>query len=94
MKQIAKLSFLRLSLAYIKIRNLSRGGTQMQQDITLERLVYTVDEAAKLLGISRPTAFAGVRKGTIPSIRVGRRWLVPKAALDKKLVEAGQPKEG
>lgn len=55
----------------------------------LERIVYTVDEAAKILGISRPTAFQGVERGEIPHIRVGRRILIPKAALDKLLANAG-----
>lgn len=54
-----------------------------------ERIVYTVDEAAKLLGISRPSAFQGVERGEIPHIRVGKRILIPKAALDKLLTTAG-----
>jgi excisionase family DNA binding protein len=54
-----------------------------------EKLVLTVDETAALLGISRPTAYQGVEKGKIPSIRVGKRILVPKAALEKLLAEAG-----
>ena len=55
----------------------------------LERIVYTVTEAAEILGISRPTAFQGVERGEIPHIRVGRRILIPKAALDKLLATAG-----
>lgn len=46
-----------------------------------DRLVLTVDEVAVALRISRSLAFAGVRDGTIPHIRVGRRILVPCAAL-------------
>ncbi len=46
-----------------------------------ERLVLTVDEAAALLRISRGLAFAAVRDGTIPHLRVGRRILVPRTAL-------------
>lgn len=41
----------------------------------------TVAEAAKLLGISRGLAYQGVRNGSIPSVRVGRRLLVPRAKL-------------
>ena len=55
----------------------------------IERIVYTVEEAAKLLGISRPTAFQGVERGEIPHIRVGRRILIPKASLDRMLASAG-----
>ncbi|MFZ0173013.1 MAG: helix-turn-helix domain-containing protein [Acidimicrobiales bacterium] len=53
-----------------------------------QRLVYTVEEAAKLLGISRTFAYEAVQRGDIPSMRIGRRILVPKAALTR-LLEAG-----
>ncbi len=46
-----------------------------------ERLTLTVEEAAKLLGISRAFAYESVRRGDIPSIKIGRRVLVPKAQL-------------
>jgi len=54
-----------------------------------ERLVLTVEECAALLSISRGLAYAAVREGRIPSIRIGRRILVPVAALDRMLEEAG-----
>nr|CUV20553.1 protein of unknown function [Ralstonia solanacearum] len=50
-----------------------------------DRLALTVDEAAACLGISRPTAYEGVRTGQIPSVRIGRRILVPRAALEQML---------
>ena len=46
-----------------------------------ERLVYTVTEAAELLGISRAFAYELVARGDLPVIRLGRRRLVPKVAL-------------
>lgn len=48
-----------------------------------ERLVLTVEEAATLLGISRAFAYEAVNRGEIPSIRIGRRVLVPKVALER-----------
>lgn len=57
-----------------------------------EKVVYTVDEVAEKLGISRPTAYEGVRMGKIPSIKIGRRLLVPKISFDRMLVEAGTVK--
>jgi excisionase family DNA binding protein len=48
-----------------------------------ERLTLTVEEAATLLGISRAFAYEAVTRGEIPSIRIGRRILVPKAALQR-----------
>jgi excisionase family DNA binding protein len=53
-----------------------------------EKLTLTVPEAARLIGISRMTAYVAVREGTIPSIRIGRRVLVPRAALDRLLAKA------
>jgi excisionase family DNA binding protein len=57
-----------------------------------ERLTLTVEEAATLLGISRAFAYEAVNAGTIPSIRIGRRILVPKAALNRLVgVEPPEP---
>jgi len=56
------------------------------------KLVMTVEEAAKILGISRPSAYQGVVRGEIPSIRVGKRILIPRAALEKLLNEAAPEK--
>ncbi|MFZ0668439.1 MAG: helix-turn-helix domain-containing protein [Acidimicrobiales bacterium] len=56
------------------------------------RLVLTVEEAAQLLGISRSFAYEAVQRGEIPSMRIGRRILVPKAAL-KRLLEQANPSE-
>ncbi len=57
-----------------------------------ERLTVSVLEASKLLGISKGLAFEAVRRGEIPALRVGRRWLVPVAALARLLEAAGQPR--
>ena len=46
---------------------------------------YSVDEVAALLGIGRNGAYEGVRSGQIPAIRIGKRILIPKAALDRML---------
>jgi excisionase family DNA binding protein len=54
------------------------------------RLALTVDEAAKRLGISRPSAYEAARKGELPNIKIGRRILVPIAALEQLLT--GAPK--
>lgn len=46
-----------------------------------ERLTFTVEEAGRLLGIGRGAAFAAVHSGELPSVRLGRRILVPRARL-------------
>jgi excisionase family DNA binding protein len=50
---------------------------------------FTVEEAATAIGIGRNLAYEGVKAGTIPSIRVGRRLVVPKAALARLLENPG-----
>ena len=52
-----------------------------------KRLCLTVPEVAKLLGISRNYCYELVRRGIIPSIRLGKRILIPRAALEKMLEE-------
>ncbi len=55
-----------------------------------EKLTLTVSETARLLGISRGLAYEMVRTGEIPSVRFGKRVLVPRRALER-LLEKGQP---
>ncbi len=45
----------------------------------------TIAEAAELLGISRSAAYRAVARGEIPTIRIGRRFLVPTAKLYRLL---------
>jgi len=52
------------------------------------RLTHTVEEAGKLLGLSRNSAYALARTGELPTIRLGKRLLVPKAALERLLASA------
>lgn len=53
-----------------------------------DRLTYTVDEVAQMLGISRGLAYEMVRQGELPSIRLGRRLLVPCRTFERWLEEA------
>ncbi len=46
-----------------------------------DRLVFTVEEAAYLLNISRALAYDLVARGDIPSIRLGRRIVLPRQQL-------------
>lgn len=50
-----------------------------------ERLVWSVEEAGRLLGISRAHAYELVARGEIPHLRLGRRLVVPKRALEAML---------
>jgi len=50
-----------------------------------ERLTITVDEAARELGISRALAYEMARTGKLPTLRFGRRFVVPRKAIDQLL---------
>jgi excisionase family DNA binding protein len=50
-----------------------------------QRLTISVEEAGRLLGISRGLAYELVNRGDIPSVRLGRRIVVPRRALDRLL---------
>ena len=55
-----------------------------------ECLTVSVEEAGRILGYSRNTAYEAVRRGEIPTIRFGRKIRVPKAALQRLLDGAGK----
>ena len=58
-----------------------------------DRLVLTIEEAGKLLGLGRSGTYEAARRGDIPVLRIGRRWLVPRVALDKMLADTGKDAE-
>jgi excisionase family DNA binding protein len=66
--------------------------------IATGRVMFDVDEVAPVLGISRGLAYAGVRDGSIPSISIGRRRLIPRARLAELVGEPvndeGRPESG
>lgn len=51
----------------------------------LERLTISVPEAARRLGIGRNQGYECARRGEIPTIRLGKRLLVPLAAFEAML---------
>jgi excisionase family DNA binding protein len=51
------------------------------------RRTYTVREAAQALGIGRDSVYAAVQAETLPAIRVGRRIVIPREAVERVLAE-------
>lgn len=51
----------------------------------------SVEEAAAMLGIGRSLAYESVRIGTfpVPVIKVGTRYLIPRAPLEQLLAGVG-----
>jgi len=52
-----------------------------------DSLVLTAGETAKILRLSKTTVYDQIRQGSIPSIRMGKRILIPRVALMRKLEE-------
>jgi excisionase family DNA binding protein len=50
-----------------------------------ERQAFTVQEVASVLGLSRWAAYEAVKRGDIPSVRIGGRVLIPKGRLQALL---------
>ena len=64
-----------------RARRLPRSSPAIFSPPTPLRSTYTVSEAAKILGISRSTAYQCARTGQLPVLRFGRRLVVPATAL-------------
>ena len=53
----------------------------IQQEI--EKLAYSPKEACHALGLSKGTLAELLRSGKLPSIRAGKRYLIPRTALEE-----------
>ncbi len=60
-----------------------KGDTSMSENTQAK--TYKIEEAAKLLGLGRNQTYEAARRGDIPCLKIGKRLLVPKAALDRLL---------
>ena len=49
--------------------------------------VFTVEQVAKELGVSRNLIYRQVKSGVIPSVKVGDRYLIPVLAFERWLLE-------
>ena len=65
----------------------SRVATETCQSASdpAERLAYSVDEAARLTGLSRDLLYDEMRRGNLPYVKVGRRRLITRQHLQQFL---------
>lgn len=58
----------------------------------VDRLLLSIEDVQRALGVKRSTIFSLLQRGDLASISIGRRRLVPVAALDRfvKGLEAEQ----
>lgn len=50
-----------------------------------QKLTYSVEEAGEILGISRSSAYEAAYRGDIPTLRIGKRILVPRIPFERML---------
>jgi hypothetical protein len=55
------------------------------------RDTFEVPEAGQILGLSRAASYIAAANGDLPTIRIGKRLIVPRIALERLLTSAGQP---
>jgi excisionase family DNA binding protein len=63
----------------------------MDTNVKTEPLFLRISEAARLLAMSRSAAYAAIRAGQLPSVRVAGKWRIPRAALERLLEQAMRP---
>ncbi len=51
----------------------------------MKRATYSVQEAGARLGLGRSAAYAAVKRGDIPALRIGGKWIVPHVLLEQLL---------
>ena len=61
------------------------AGACRTWEVAMDRWTVTVEEAAQMLGISRSSAYECVRRGELRALRLGRRLVVPRSALEELL---------
>lgn len=59
-----------------------------------EPATISVEEAGRRLGVGRSLAYDAARRGEIPALRIGRRFVVPVARLNEMLgLSETEPRE-
>jgi excisionase family DNA binding protein len=70
------------------------GGTRINNHSELGRLAVSVPSAARSLGLGRNAAYDAAKRGELPTVKIGRRILVPIDALHRMLAEGGLRMDG
>jgi excisionase family DNA binding protein len=69
---------------YVIKRN---NGSIGRRDYIMNKLVYSITEVAKILGISKSHAYGLVKLGRLPVIELGKRKVVLRVSLERWLKE-------
>jgi excisionase family DNA binding protein len=74
------------------VANNSGGGRRglPRQAANVKRICLNVTEAAEMLGISRNFAYELVKQKQLPVVKFGKRLLIPRVALEKRLEKGNE----
>lgn len=72
------------------IEDIERILCRLRKLERLNAVTATVDETAEILGVSRGLAYECVNRGSIPSVSLNGRKLIPISSLARMLVEADE----
>ena len=67
-------------------------GNNYSEVNNMEKITYSIQEVAELLGISKSYTYELVRNGTIPAIELGRKKIIPKERFLAWVNDAAQSK--
>ncbi|XID90463.1 helix-turn-helix domain-containing protein [Paenibacillaceae bacterium WGS1546] len=56
----------------------------------MEKMMFTLPEVAKILGITKERAYAVARSGLLPTVRIGRQIRVERQQLDRWIEKGGK----
>lgn len=72
-------------------RPAQRGDDGREVGASAERLAYSVNEAARLTGLSRDLLYDEMRRGHLDYVKVGRRRLITRQHLEQFLHITPEP---
>ena len=59
-----------------------KSGILLNPNSTREHIALNLVQAAQLVGVSTPVMLRLVHSEGFPAFKVGRRWVIPRAALE------------
>lgn len=75
---------------YNECEDFMSGRHRLTQPDTKDNGVFpSVDSLAEYIGMSRRRTYDFLNNGTIPAIRMGKRFVIPRTAIEKWLQSAG-----
>lgn len=57
----------------------------------MQKLTMNITELAQTMGVSKPTAYELVRRKDFPTLKIGKRIIIPVAAFQLWLTNASKP---